>query len=475
MKERFKKFFQNSKKITFTIFIGLVLLFCAILFKNNLFGDNLAGKCFGENAYATEGCETTTINACSGAYASATLGWQPFTVESTYLSDVYNYYVCVWSSVPDQLIGCSTTLGNTTTSYTWPSLIGGKQYYWKAFVSYRIYYIQGNGGVITIEQGTQETAANPFTVPNCECSSEWSCLPYHPYIYTLGYQYSGNCSQNGEIKYCARPWPPCATGSACGYYDGWGDPRIPVGYECGATGQQCQACAYYDYESGNCGGYTTMNCYYLCPAPPNSPVLLNPPYVAPDWCSNEPQQYLFQWTFSDPNAGDTQSAKQLQIATNSSFANIVYDSGKIINSSPSILSPALPTGGFTFGQTYYWRVRVWDSTDRVSSWRTGPAAFTTPSSYYPTADFTFSPDKVIIGESINFTDASSGVGITRSWTFPGGTPSTSTDQNPVVTYDSRGTKIATITVTDSGGHVCSKSANVLVNTARYEWREIAPW
>jgi len=55
------------------------------------------------------------------------------------------------------------------------------------------------------------------------------------------------------------------------------------------------------------------------------------------------------------------------------------------------------------------------------------------------ADFEASDTVVCSGSSVDFTDMSSGPIDSWSWEFEGGTPSTSTDQNPTVTYNSSGT------------------------------------
>lgn len=52
------------------------------------------------------------------------------------------------------------------------------------------------------------------------------------------------------------------------------------------------------------------------------------------------------------------------------------------------------------------------------------------------------------GSAVAFTDYSTGAISSWSWSFPGGTPSTSTLQNPVVTYNSPGLYGATLTVSD---------------------------
>ncbi|MCH8902630.1 MAG: T9SS type A sorting domain-containing protein [Bacteroidetes bacterium] len=57
----------------------------------------------------------------------------------------------------------------------------------------------------------------------------------------------------------------------------------------------------------------------------------------------------------------------------------------------------------------------------------------------PVASFIASKTMVCLGEQISYTDLSAQVPTNWSWTFSGGTPSTSTSQNPNVTYNSIGT------------------------------------
>lgn len=62
------------------------------------------------------------------------------------------------------------------------------------------------------------------------------------------------------------------------------------------------------------------------------------------------------------------------------------------------------------------------------------------------ADFTAVPATVCAGGTVNFSDNSSGTITSWSWTFEGGTPQTSTQQNPVVTYNTPGTYDVQLTV-----------------------------
>ena len=65
------------------------------------------------------------------------------------------------------------------------------------------------------------------------------------------------------------------------------------------------------------------------------------------------------------------------------------------------------------------------------------------------------------GESVHFLDMSAGNVTSWNWTFEGGTPATSTEQNPVVTYDKFGTYAVTLTVGD-GNTSATKTRNAYV-------------
>lgn len=68
----------------------------------------------------------------------------------------------------------------------------------------------------------------------------------------------------------------------------------------------------------------------------------------------------------------------------------------------------------------------------------------------PTANFT-AKQSVIVGENVQFADISGGVPTTWQWSFPGGTPSTSTLQHPVVSYNAAGTYHVKLRVTNALG------------------------
>ncbi len=68
------------------------------------------------------------------------------------------------------------------------------------------------------------------------------------------------------------------------------------------------------------------------------------------------------------------------------------------------------------------------------------------------------------GESVHFMDMSTGNPSTWSWTFEGGTPATSNEQNPVVTYDKAGSYAVTLTV-GNGSTTATTTREAYVNVS----------
>jgi PKD repeat protein len=69
----------------------------------------------------------------------------------------------------------------------------------------------------------------------------------------------------------------------------------------------------------------------------------------------------------------------------------------------------------------------------------------------PVANFSGTPTTVIIGNSVVFSDESQNNPTSWSWTFDGGVPATSTDQNPIVSYNTLGSYNVSLTVTNDVG------------------------
>ncbi|UII32118.1 GEVED domain-containing protein [Fulvivirga ulvae] len=80
----------------------------------------------------------------------------------------------------------------------------------------------------------------------------------------------------------------------------------------------------------------------------------------------------------------------------------------------------------------------------------------------PVAAFTVSATNITPGQSITFSDQSTGTPTAWSWSFPGGTPATSTEQNPTVTYSSPGSYNVELTVTNTNGSNTKTAANFII-------------
>lgn len=84
----------------------------------------------------------------------------------------------------------------------------------------------------------------------------------------------------------------------------------------------------------------------------------------------------------------------------------------------------------------------------------------------PSASFTANKTAICPGESIAFSDNSGGSPTAWKWTFTGGNPASSTQQNPTVTYASPGNYQVKLTVTNSlGADSVTKTQYVVVDQA----------
>jgi PKD repeat protein len=69
----------------------------------------------------------------------------------------------------------------------------------------------------------------------------------------------------------------------------------------------------------------------------------------------------------------------------------------------------------------------------------------------PVANFRAEAQQVLLGGSVRYNDLSSGFPTAWSWTFEGGTPATSNEQNPVVTYSQPGVFGVRLVVSNAAG------------------------
>ena len=82
----------------------------------------------------------------------------------------------------------------------------------------------------------------------------------------------------------------------------------------------------------------------------------------------------------------------------------------------------------------------------------------------PTANFSANVTTINVGQSVNFRNASSGNPTGLSWTFAGGSPNTSTANNPTVTYNTAGTYRVSLTASNAfGSDTETKNGFITVN------------
>lgn len=81
----------------------------------------------------------------------------------------------------------------------------------------------------------------------------------------------------------------------------------------------------------------------------------------------------------------------------------------------------------------------------------------------PTAAFTYSPSTVYRGQPVNFGDQSTGAPTNWSWTFSGGSPGSSTAQNPSgVVFSTTGNKSVTLVASNNNGASTPAAQNITV-------------
>jgi vibriolysin len=86
----------------------------------------------------------------------------------------------------------------------------------------------------------------------------------------------------------------------------------------------------------------------------------------------------------------------------------------------------------------------------------------------PVAAFTASNTNPTVGGSVTFTDQSTNTPTSWAWTFAGGTPGTSTAQNPTITYNTVGTYDVTLVATNAvGSGSLTKTGYITVTSVSY--------
>lgn len=199
---------------------------------------------------------------------------------------------------------------------------------------------------------------------------------------------------------------------------------------------------------------------------PNRPTAASPANESVN-ISLEAQLSASQFADADTaDTSDSHTASQWQVATDSDFTDIVFDSD--VDTS-NLRTVDIPEDTLTYNTIYYWRVRYRDSYDVWSQWSTA-VSFTTMSAR---TDFTANTTEIIPGVAIIFTDTSVGNITSWTWNFGDGTPVVvwDVDSRPAPgmllhTYSSAGNYTVTLTTNGPDGEIIrTKNAYISVTAA----------
>ena len=151
--------------------------------------------------------------------------------------------------------------------------------------------------------------------------------------------------------------------------------------------------------------------------------------------------------------------------TNPTWLTFIHELGHNFGMDHSFDLGEGTTGGFMdYGDGTYNGVYGWNPQYTLDEFETEiNSANVLPCSSIgnPIADFE-SIELICIGNTIEFKNRSLGGAISYNWTFPGGTPSNSTEINPLVTYSTIGLKSVSLTATNINGFN-SVTKNIIVS------------
>lgn len=190
----------------------------------------------------------------------------------------------------------------------------------------------------------------------------------------------------------------------------------------------------------------------------------------------------FQWTFTDSDSGDTQTAYKIEASYNGvSYTTLRDTTGSVTSVSIPLSEISATLGGDWYSQSLYWKVTVTDNgagtgTNKKSA---TVSAFPTfgpmPGREYPVVNFTSNPIQILANQDVQFLDSSicytSGNTPAAScsgwsWTIPGAIyvgSSTSASQNPTVNFSSSGSANVSLQATDGGAPAYSCTLTKSIN------------
>ncbi|MEI7661552.1 MAG: M14 family zinc carboxypeptidase [Bacteroidota bacterium] len=155
----------------------------------------------------------------------------------------------------------------------------------------------------------------------------------------------------------------------------------------------------------------------------------------------------------------------IQSGTNNK--NYTVSGGNIMDGPFTTIGTATGTAGFDLGSVGMTRARYLYIKDNGTGASFGPGVgfnldaveMITPPLV---ANFTAGNTLPCTGQSVSFTDQSSGNIYSWNWAFPGGTPASSTQKNPVIQYNNTGSYNVTLTISN-GTITSSKTRTAYIN------------
>lgn len=142
--------------------------------------------------------------------------------------------------------------------------------------------------------------------------------------------------------------------------------------------------------------------------------------------------------------------------------------------SPSTSTLKSPTVQYSTLGTFNVSLTVTNAAGSTSKSKTGFITVTN-STVTPNVIAKFNASSTTIGggTSVDFSDVSTGTPNAWEWSFEGGTPSTSTDQNPTVTYKTKGSyRVALTAKNANGSNTVVKDDNIVVTSTVTDTKEI---
>ena len=188
-------------------------------------------------------------------------------------------------------------------------------------------------------------------------------------------------------------------------------------------------------------------------------------------------------SFGNVETGTTSPAQTITVTGTDLTANITWTKSGTGAAAFNITPASLPATGGTLSVTFSpTAVQSYSATLTISS--TGATSQTvtltgTGVSLPPTANFTSNKTTVFVGENVQFTDLSTSSPTSWSWSFTGGTPTSSTQQNPMITYNTEGSYTVSLTATNANGSdtktipnyitVVPQGSNMVCNNSFETW------